>query len=126
MFMYSVILLATLGGATELPECCFGRGCGCLGGGGGCFGCGGGCYGRGGGCGGGGCGGGAVKPDNGTEEESQARINSRARVVVQVPANATLSVNGKILAGRGTSRTLQSQPLQPGKTYVYRLSATTD
>jgi uncharacterized protein (TIGR03000 family) len=123
---------------------CYGGWGGCYGGWGGCYG---GCYGGWGGCYGGGCGGYAwgggyggyvlASPSsyvptyvvNGTtlntttsayySPAGQAVDRTRATIVVHLPADATLIVDGRPTQSRSATRTFTSPPLEAGKTYSY-------
>jgi uncharacterized protein (TIGR03000 family) len=44
-----------------------------------------------------------------------------ATVTIQVPANATLWFGDQRMTQGGTTRTFRSPPLEPGKTYVYKV-----
>ncbi|MCS6976771.1 MAG: TIGR03000 domain-containing protein [Gemmatales bacterium] len=44
-----------------------------------------------------------------------------ATVTIQVPANATLYFGEQKMNQTGTTRTFRSPPLEPGKTYVYKV-----
>lgn len=46
-----------------------------------------------------------------------------ATLVVNLPANAKLTVDGKLTTLTSASRRFATPPLQPGKTYVYTLQA---
>jgi uncharacterized protein (TIGR03000 family) len=46
-----------------------------------------------------------------------------ARILVRLPADATLTVDGAPTTSRDAVRTLVSPPLQPGKQYQYTLRA---
>jgi uncharacterized protein (TIGR03000 family) len=144
--MYSVVLLMAMTSGGDIADChrgggrrggchgCYGGGCyggGCYGGGG----YGGGCYGGGyGGCYGGGCGGGVIimrgtgekgttgdKKDgkDGKEEE----VAAPATIVVSLPADAKLMVDGKPTSSTSETRTFVSPRLDPSKIYYYTLKA---
>jgi uncharacterized protein (TIGR03000 family) len=195
--MYTVVVLAALGGSVNLPDCghrhggccgCYGGcyGCygGCYGGWGGCYGCCGGCYG---GCWGGcygGHGGGrawggysgtygyaysnsmpysngqmtvsgyydpqsanlptwsSVDRTNGravTSPEdrrgegvytngpsSRATMEAPATILVSLPADAKLTIEGQPTTSTSGDRSLISPPLEPGKTYFYSMKAELD
>jgi uncharacterized protein (TIGR03000 family) len=123
--------------------CYGGWGGGCYGGWGGCYG--GGCYGRWGGCYGGhayGCGGGyyygcqgyapihhrngkhkKTNGDEGTEGEEARKVRMPARVVVHLPADANLDVDGYKVRSKGAVRPLLTPRLEKGKTYVLNMKA---
>jgi uncharacterized protein (TIGR03000 family) len=48
---------------------------------------------------------------------------SPATVVVRLPAGARLTIDGRPTRATGATRRFVSPPLQPGKTYTYRLRA---
>lgn len=48
---------------------------------------------------------------------------NEARLVVHVPADATLTIDGQPTQSRSDTRTFVSPPLEPGKTYTYTLRA---
>jgi len=118
-------------------------GAGCMGGYGGCSGGGyGGGYAPSYGCGGGyapayGCGGGYAAPPDGrrprdadmkeAEEESsiQAKVQelAPARLVVRLPADARLVVNGKTSQSMKPVRTFVTPPLAAGRAYTFTLNA---
>jgi uncharacterized protein (TIGR03000 family) len=115
--------------------------CGCSGGG---WSCGGGCYGGGWSCRGGGCYGGMTyggccggtyivpatkegtrekvgKPKDG-EEESRA-LPAPATLVVSLPADATLTIDGAPTVSRSETRVFESPDLLPNKEFHYTLKA---
>jgi len=116
--------------------CCGGGGYGGCSGGGGCYGggYGGGCYGGGygGGCGGGyggGCGGAygghegmPVIPMPPTPKTSLDEA-APATIVVNLPANAKLTIDSYVTNSTSERRVFVSPALQPGKTYAYTLKA---
>jgi uncharacterized protein (TIGR03000 family) len=117
--------------------CCGGGYGGCCGGGGG-WGCCGGGYG--GCCGGGGgwgcCGGGHGAPmmappppkappaKKEMPEEKGETSAAPALIVVSLPADAKLTVDGAETTSTSAQRSFVSPPLEPGKEYVYTLKAT--
>src|SRR5262249_20913214 len=52
--------------------------------------------------------------------------NRRARVVVHLPANARLSVDGKVMRSPSATRHFYSPPLEAGKDYHYVFKAEMD
>jgi uncharacterized protein (TIGR03000 family) len=112
---------------------CCGGGYGCCGGGGwGCCG-GGGCYGGGYGC----CGGGGyaapammapavpkAPPAKKEMPEEKGETSSQALIVVSLPADAKLTVDGAATSSTSAQRSFVSPPLEQGKEYVYTLKAT--
>jgi uncharacterized protein (TIGR03000 family) len=108
---------------------------GCGGGGCGGGGCGGGGY-HGGGCGGGGCGGhasygygggcagGMCAVGGGGGHAVMAAVQpSQATMIVSLPAEAKLTVDGKATTSTTETRVLVSPPLEGGKDFVYTLRA---
>jgi len=57
------------------------------------------------------------------EEESTADLANRARLQVDVPANAQVWVSGERTAQTGAVRTFLSPQLTLGKTYLYTVRA---
>jgi uncharacterized protein (TIGR03000 family) len=129
---------------------CFGGGHGCHGGGlfgrrNNCYGGGyGGCYGGGyGGCYGvtsvgcyGGCYGGTVMPAPGTAPtppkemipapaKKPGEVLAPATIVVSLPAQATLTIDGYVSQQTSSERTLVTTPIQPGQEFTYTLVAKT-
>ncbi len=113
---------------------CYGGCCGCYGGGcygcygGGCYGCGGGyAYGCYGGCYGGGCygcyGGMVAAPVVTQPAQMAATSTSQATVVVQVPADAQLYVDGYRVKQTSSTRTFITPDLEPGTRYYYTVKA---
>jgi uncharacterized protein (TIGR03000 family) len=58
--------------------------------------------------------------------EAAERAANRAKLVVEVPANARLYVNDQITRQTGAVRTFDSPLLQPGRNYAYKLVAQVD
>jgi len=50
-----------------------------------------------------------------------ANPGSEARIIVHLPANATLTIDGEATQSRSSTRMFVSPPLQQGKTYTYTL-----
>jgi uncharacterized protein (TIGR03000 family) len=65
----------------------------------------------------------ASKEKIGLPEEKQAKGPAPATIVVQLPADAKLSVNGTVTRSTSTRRTFESPPLEPGKEFHYTLKA---
>jgi uncharacterized protein (TIGR03000 family) len=111
--------------------CCGGYAYGCCGGGchgcygGGCHGCcGGGCY----GCCGGGCIGGPVAPvppttPPPTPKKTSLDSAAPATIVVNVPADARLTIDGEATTSTSTQRVFVSPAINPGREYHYTLKA---
>jgi uncharacterized protein (TIGR03000 family) len=117
---------------------CYG---GCYGGGwggyaGGCYGCYGGwsCYGTGYGCGGGGYYGPSVVPNGGgmkggvmpeklgppsKQDPAKQDQASRAKVIIDVPAQAKLYIDDQPMSNKTGQRTFVTPPLERGQTYFY-------
>jgi uncharacterized protein (TIGR03000 family) len=148
--MYGIVLLAALTAGEGSPEC-FGRGyCGCYGGygWGGCYGCYGG-YGYGwGGCygcyGGWGYGGGwgasyagygpgyasampaTPLPNTSMREEGRGTGEvsaDRAKVIIDLPTDAKLFVDGKPIRGAAKKKNFQTPALEKGQDYFYEMRA---
>jgi uncharacterized protein (TIGR03000 family) len=49
-----------------------------------------------------------------------------ATIVVHLPADARLTFDGDTTRSTGTTRTFETPPLEPGKTFSYRLEAVLD
>src|SRR2546426_118647 len=120
--MYSVVLMMALSGSAETPE---------FGGRGRCHGCaGGGCHG-GYGCAGGGCHGGCEggypvpPPKTGDPKVMPKKTEgpSPATIIVSLPANARLLIDGNSTSSTSARRIFTSPTLQPGADYVYTLRA---
>jgi uncharacterized protein (TIGR03000 family) len=142
--MYSMVLMAALSTGGDVPA--WGRH-GCHGGWGGCYGCWGGCYGCWGGCYGCyGCWGGyggwgtgygyayaapiyaapAIMTASATRIAAPmmaALPPDAARIVVDLPADARLFVDGQPTKSTASRRVLQSPGLEPGSRYSYLLRA---
>src|SRR5262245_18633103 len=58
-----------------------------------------------------------------SQAPEQEKDNRRAIVVIQVYADATLTVDGKATHQKGERRTFQSPPLEAGKKYTYTFVA---
>ena len=143
--MYSVALMMAVTIGVDSPE--FGRRgcCGCCGG---CYGCYGGCYGCYGGCSGGyggcygghgGCSGGyggrygyasvgygggygwAYAPTTATP--AVAAAPAPVRIVVTLPADARLTIDGAATTSTSDTRVFLSPELSPGRAYQYTLRA---
>jgi len=52
-----------------------------------------------------------------------ANQGNEATIVVHLPAEATLTIDGQPTQSRSNTRTFTSPPLEPGKTYSYTLRA---
>jgi uncharacterized protein (TIGR03000 family) len=128
---------------------CYGGGCyggGCYGGWGGCHGGYGGCYGGGwGGCYGGGCGGGMYmvpktgtgtgggkdgkdgkgggKGDGGEDTYGALSTPTPATLIVSLPPDAKLTVDGAPTTSTSATRRFTTPPLQPGRDFTYTLQA---
>jgi uncharacterized protein (TIGR03000 family) len=111
---------------------CYGGGYGgCYGGGygggyGGCYGGGyGGCYG--GGYGGYGCGGGMIvvpkKPEPAPAPKDKEEVSLSATLVVNLPADAKLTIDDQPTISTSAQRTFQSPALEPDRPYFYTLKA---
>lgn len=109
---------------------CFGcYGCGgCYGSCFGCYGCGGGCY---------GCHGGVViikqapappkKEEKKDKKDKKTSVDEdRATVIVEVPADTGLFVQGQSVPMTSTTRTFTTPELEPGRTYYYNMKAVGD
>ena len=102
---------------------------GSCGGGGGCGGggCGGGYAYGGGGCAGGGCGGGYAYADGGFAGGyallDTVTVDQAATVVVSLPADATLTIDGEATTSTSTTRVFQTPQLEPGQTFHYTFQA---
>jgi uncharacterized protein (TIGR03000 family) len=104
--------------------------CGCYG----CYGCNGccgcnGCYSY--GC--AGCNGGAApavekkeqkKDDDNDDDQAQQVKANTARVIVSLPADAKLTINGQATKSTSAKRVFESPTLEKGKTYSYTFKAT--
>jgi uncharacterized protein (TIGR03000 family) len=108
-----------------------GRG-GCRGGGchgGGCYGCyGGGCYGGGcygGACHGGVCHGGVCQPGGGGGGGGKYEQQASAWLVVHLPADATLTVDGHATTSTSATRTFRTPELPVGQTFGYTVQIRT-
>jgi len=55
--------------------------------------------------------------------EGEAKGPATAKIVVQMPAGAKLSINQKACQGSSSTRTFVSPPLEPGKDYYYTFKA---
>jgi uncharacterized protein (TIGR03000 family) len=111
---------------------CHGGGCGSSCGSGGCGG--GGCGAS--SCGGGGCGGyamagyaapmmasGGMMASNGTMMASATPSGNTAQLVINLPADAKLSLDGQTMSGTSPVRVFQTPDLAPGSDYSYSLRA---
>jgi uncharacterized protein (TIGR03000 family) len=136
--MFSAVLMVAMTTGDVTPARCFGgRGChGCWGGCHGCWGCYGGCYGCWGCCGGcyggwgcyGGCYGGYMTPHHKKKQQNQnqdqnSQVKARAKLVVQLPTDATLSINNKQVSTKEGKRVFKTRPLRRGKKYYYTVVA---
>jgi uncharacterized protein (TIGR03000 family) len=67
------------------------------------------------------------EPDSnkGDKGDKGVRGPSPARLLVQLPADARLSIDGQATTSTSASRTFTTPPLQPGRTYHYDLTAVT-
>ena len=62
-----------------------------------------------------------------TQPPAAAAVQAAARITVTVPnEQATLSVDDKPIPGSGFSRTLETPPLESGRSYSYKLTAEWD
>jgi uncharacterized protein (TIGR03000 family) len=61
--------------------------------------------------------------DQRTGPQSQASFEAPATIVVSLPAEARLMIEGEETRSTSGDRTFVSPPLQPGKTYYYSLKA---
>jgi uncharacterized protein (TIGR03000 family) len=52
-----------------------------------------------------------------------AAAANEATIIVHLPADATLTVDGEATQSRSNTRIFHSPPLEPGKTYTYELCA---
>jgi uncharacterized protein (TIGR03000 family) len=72
-------------------------------------------------------GGSSGTPDRGTrndtDDSGQARGEAPATIIVHLPADATLTVDGQSTRSTSDTRRFVSPPLTPGKTYRYHLEA---
>jgi uncharacterized protein (TIGR03000 family) len=120
---------------------CYGGGYGCYGGGGGCYGGGYGCHGSGYGChgsyGGWSCyGSGIMSPYMGPgmmiqpevvpppkKEGSETLAPTRARLIVELPGEATLYIDDQKMASTSSRRVFNTPELERGETYYYILRA---
>jgi uncharacterized protein (TIGR03000 family) len=138
--MYSMVLVAALASSPMTPDCHRGGCHGCSG----CYGCYGGCYGGCHGCYGGGyygctggcygCGGGYVQPKQMPGEKlpppkekekkgAEETALNRARLIVELPANARLFIDDQPTSSMAAQRTFLTPPLDPNKSYVYSVRA---
>jgi uncharacterized protein (TIGR03000 family) len=76
-------------------------------------------------CNGGGCcGGGVVVPNApGKEMPKKTEVDAPATIVVSLPAEARLIIDGNSTTSTSARRVFTSPALQPGQTYVYTLRA---
>jgi uncharacterized protein (TIGR03000 family) len=129
--------MSALAVTPTVPDCHRG-GCGCYGGGWGCYGgCYGGCWGCYGGCWGcyGGCwgcyggyassyapvyGGGYAAP---VVSYAQAQPVNKAKIVVQVPADAKVYIDDHLTKATADKRTFDTPTLDPSQAYYYELRA---
>ncbi len=131
--MYSMVLMMALGTGGEMPACHrhgghHGGGCGgghaCGGGGGGC---GGGYCGGGGGCGGGMCYGGGCAGGmcygSGDMGMAMASTEAPATIVVTLPNDARLTIDGTPTSSLSDRRVFVSPSLPMGRDYHYTLTA---
>lgn len=129
--MYSVVVLMALTTATEAPD---GRGCkGSKGCGSSCYSsCYSGCYsGYYGGCQGGVCGfvgapameAHPAKPKTGKKGSEEQETSTSATIVVNLPADANLTIDGAPTASTSERRVFDSPELTPGKNYYYMFKA---
>jgi uncharacterized protein (TIGR03000 family) len=150
--MYSLVLMMALTGSAEVPAghgchgCCGGchgcHGCrgrhGCCGGGYGCYGCCGGyygccggCYGCYGGCYGYGCCGGmmaapaapAAPTAPAKPKEKEASNAAPATILVSLPADAQLTIDGAATNSTSANRVFTTPALNNGSEYYYTLKA---
>jgi uncharacterized protein (TIGR03000 family) len=61
--------------------------------------------------------------DRGTGAMQQPQGAAPATIVVRLPADARLMIDGNSTRSTESMRTFVSPPLQPGKSYTYRLTA---
>ena len=75
-------------------------------------------------CNGGCCGGGVVVPNvPGKEMPKKTEVEAPATIVVSLPAEARLIIDGNSTTSTSARRVFTSPALQPGQTYVYTLRA---
>jgi uncharacterized protein (TIGR03000 family) len=55
--------------------------------------------------------------------EKQKTEEARARIIIEVPADAKLWIDGQLMQANSAKRTYQTPDLQPGSTYFYDLKA---
>lgn len=143
--MYSVVLVMALAGGAEAPDCHCHNYCGCSGVSYGCQGASYGCYGTSYGCGGayGGAGYGTygypgggyyqgrpveksgeriAEPKKGIE---QANGPMPATILVSLPANAKLTIDGYVSNQTSSQRRLVTPAIEPGQEFTYTLVAQT-
>jgi uncharacterized protein (TIGR03000 family) len=59
----------------------------------------------------------------GTTPMTPNKSSSAARISVELPANATLTVDGNVVKGEGTLRHFHTPVLAPGQSYFYEMTA---
>jgi uncharacterized protein (TIGR03000 family) len=122
--MYSMVLMVALTGGAEVPDCHRSHGC---------HGCRGGCYGGGHGI--------IVVPDGGKKDEGKKKDgdgkkkggtdeeqgnlgrSTSATLVVTLPADAKLTVDGYATTSTSSVRRFTTPPLDAGRDYYYTLKA---
>src|SRR5438876_574441 len=127
--MYSLVLMAALTTGGQTPDLCFhrscgGYNCGCYA----CWGCGG-CHGYTGSVGSPYAPGDVVPgtvmppaPEGTKKEEGGARVDpNRARLVVEVPANAKLFIDDQPMKSSAATRVFNTPKLEKGQTYYYEV-----
>jgi len=62
-------------------------------------------------------------PKKKVDDKSGARVDNRARVLVQLPTDAKLFIDGQLMSSTSERRTFQTPDLIPGQTYFYDLKA---
>src|SRR5262249_40676005 len=63
------------------------------------------------------------KPEDGTKPPEEVRGPAPAVIVVNLPADARLTIDDTPTRSTSSSRTFISPPLQPGRTFTYTLRA---
>lgn len=64
-----------------------------------------------------------VKEKVGGKDKDGASLENRTRVLVQLPEDAKLFIDGKLMTTTSAERTFQTPDLIPGQTYFYELKA---
>jgi uncharacterized protein (TIGR03000 family) len=63
------------------------------------------------------------KPEQKKQDQDEVRSDTPATVVVTLPADAKLTIDGQVTRSTSARRVFVSPPLSPGKTYRYTLLA---